>query len=69
MMIDIDDVLLFQIDETWSRDVRTLNDEHRVVRAIHAGRDAYLLPGRKMPVGMWHRIVHDDFRVFLQRLK
>jgi len=62
-MVDVDDQLLFEVDQTWAVDVRAFNDEHAVVFAIDGGRDANQFGAGKVLVSMRRRIAHDDLDV------
>src|SRR5688500_6620975 len=66
-MVDIDDKLLFEVDQTWAVDVRAFNHEHAVVFAIDGGRDANQIGAGKFLVSMRRRIAHDDLDVFVER--
>ena len=67
MVINIDDELLFQIDEAGSIDIRTFDNENGVVRTIDRWRYADRLGARKLLVGMRRRITHDGLDVFVER--
>src|SRR6185503_9400382 len=67
MVIDVDDELLFEIDQPWARNVGTLDHKHGVIRRIDHGSDAYIVCAGKLLVSVWNRIAHDDFDVFIKR--
>jgi hypothetical protein len=71
MMVYVDDELLGEVCKTGTRNVRTLNDEHGVVRfrvgvCGDVGRRDDVTRARQTCVGNRHFIAHDNVNGFVQ---
>jgi hypothetical protein len=66
MVVDIDDELFVEVYQSWSRNVRTLDNEHCMVGQIDPGSYAHVARARQLLVRVRHRITHDDFNIFIE---
>ena len=69
MMVDVDDELLFQIDQAGPVNIRTFNYEYSIIGAVNCGRDPDSIGARQLLVGMRRGVAHDYFDIFLERLQ
>ena len=66
VMVDVDYKLFVEIYQTRPRDVRTLDDEDRIVVPVNGRRDTYIFCCGQLLTGMWNWISHDHFDIFVE---